>query len=423
MPFEIPGGWEWVRFGEISNYGESDSASAEEVGDDAWVLDLEDIEKDTGKVLQRLTKQARPFQGIKRPFNRGQLLYSKLRPYLNKVLIAPEDGFCTTEILPIVLFGGINPSYIRAFLMSEQFLQYTEQCSYGVKMPRLGTYDGKQALIPLPSIKEQEEIVGIINNVIALVSVVEVNQQQFESLAAQAKAKILDLAIRGKLVPQDPNDEPASVLLEHIYEEKERLIAEGKIKRDKKESYVFRSDDNSYYATLPTSWTWARIKDICEPQESKIPEGDLFRYIDINAVDNKQHKVMNPKNIATSKAPSRAAKGVRAGDTLFSMVRPYLQNIALVTDELSDCIASTGFYVCRPIQEIISPEYLYRFLVSDYAINGVNAYMRGDNSPSIRKDEMDNFQVPIPPLAEQQRIVAIIEVMMEQLDAIAVTPE
>ncbi|WP_353852889.1 restriction endonuclease subunit S [Dehalobacter restrictus] len=167
---------------------------------------------------------------------------------------------------------------------------------------------------------------------------------------------------------------------------------------------------------LPESWVWARIIDICEEQETKRPTGDTFRYIDIDAIDNKLHSVSAPKVTQTSQAPSRAAKGVRSGDILFSTVRPYLENIAFVTEDLDDCIASTGFYVCRPRPKIIFPRYLYYFLISSHAINGINSYMRGDNSPSIRKDEMDSFLVPIPPISEQERIAKLLDSTLVVVD-------
>ena len=148
--------------------------------------------------------------------------------------------------------------------------------------------------------------------------------------------------------------------------------------------------------------------DVCEPQETKHPTGETFRYIDIDAIDNKSHCVSEPKTMPTAKAPSRAAKGLRSGDTLFSMVRPYLENIAFVSENLCDCIASTGFYICRPREEVVFPLYMYYFLTSSHAIDGINSYMRGDNSPAIRKDEMDSFFLPVPPLQEQMKIVEVL---------------
>ena len=124
-------------------------------------MDLEDIEKDTGKILQYVFKSTRNSISTKHRFSKGQLLYSKLRPYLNKVVIAPNDGYCTSEILPLTFYGSINPCYMQIFLMSSSFLSYVDMISYGVKMPRLGTTDGKRAIIAIPPLLEQERIVAI----------------------------------------------------------------------------------------------------------------------------------------------------------------------------------------------------------------------------------------------------------------------
>ena len=170
IPFEIPDAWEWMRLGGISNYGNATSVPVKDIKDDEWILDLEDVEKDTGRVLQKLKKAERPTTSAKRPFRCGQLLYSKLRPYLNKVLIAEEDGYCTSEMLPIELYGNINPNYIRRFLMSDHFLAYADICVYGCKMPRLGTGDGQRALVPIPPLAEQSRIAQIEESLIELLT-------------------------------------------------------------------------------------------------------------------------------------------------------------------------------------------------------------------------------------------------------------
>ena len=162
IPFETPEGWSWARLGAISNYGDASSVPIESIKNDAWILDLEDIEKDTGHILAKLKKGDRDSSSSKRCFRSGQILYSKLRPYLNKVLIADEDGFCTSEIMPIALYGNMAPDYMRRCLMSPYFLAYANQCAYGCKMPRLSTGDGKKALIPIPPLVEQHCIVEAI---------------------------------------------------------------------------------------------------------------------------------------------------------------------------------------------------------------------------------------------------------------------
>ncbi len=162
IPFDIPESWCWCRLSVLCDYGSCQSLDAEVIPEDAWVLDLEDIEKETGRLLCRITKRDRPSASSKHVFRKGNVLYSKLRTYLNKVLVADQDGYCTSEILPLDFGKYVLPEYARSVLMSRMFLDYTAQCGYGVKMPRLGTEDGRKALFPLPPLREQARIVGSI---------------------------------------------------------------------------------------------------------------------------------------------------------------------------------------------------------------------------------------------------------------------
>ena len=156
---ELPDGWSVCCLGELCDYGNCTNIDTADIADSAWILDLEDIEKDSGIVLQKVRQGERNAGSTKHRFHKGQVLYSKLRPYLNKVVLADEDGYCTSEILPLEFDRNILPQYARYFLMSPTFLRYANKCSYGVKMPRLGTTDGKKAIIPVPPVKEQKRIV------------------------------------------------------------------------------------------------------------------------------------------------------------------------------------------------------------------------------------------------------------------------
>ena len=244
--------------------------------------------------------------------------------------------------------------------------------------------------------------------------------------AQQLKNSILQMAVQGKLVPQDPNDEPASVLLERIRAEKERLIKEKKIKREKNPSVIFKGADNTPYEKIgdevrsladevpfdiPDSWEWVRLGSIVYNRGQITPSTD-FCYIDIGSIDNKKQK-LNPTDtvIAPDKAPSRARKLVGKGDVLYSTVRPYLHNMCIVDRDFS-CIpiASTGFAVLTCHAELCNKFLFYYMMSPDfdaYANNTDNA--KGVAYPAINDDRLYKALIPIPPLGEQFRIVSAIE--------------
>ena len=244
--------------------------------------------------------------------------------------------------------------------------------------------------------------------------------------AQQLKNSILQMAVQGKLVPQDPNDEPASVLLERIRAEKERLIKEKKIKREKNPSVIFKGADNTPYEKIgdevrsladevpfdiPDSWEWVRLGSIVYNRGQISPSTD-FCYIDIGSIDNKKQKLNSTDTvIAPDKAPSRARKLVDKGDVLYSTVRPYLHNMCIVDRDFS-CIpiASTGFAVLTCHAELCNKFLFYYMMSPDfdaYANNTDNA--KGVAYPAINDDRLYKALIPIPPLGEQFRIVSAIE--------------
>lgn len=154
---------------------------------------------------------------------------------------------------------------------------------------------------------------------------------------------------------------------------------------------------------MPDSWAWCRGYTCFEGMESTRPQGDYFDYIDIDAIDNQFHKIKEAKHLLVSDAPSRASRAVKDGSVLFSLVRPYLENIAMVDREHSHCIASTGFYVCNS-NGVLLPEFMFFMMISGYVVEGLNQYMKGDNSPSINKDNIEGWLYPVPPISEQRAI-------------------
>jgi type I restriction enzyme S subunit len=160
IPFEIPESWEWVRLGEISTYSHTKKKiNASKADPHIWGLDLEDIEKG-GRLLCIKTVEERKAIGDKTYFNSGDILYSKLRPYLLKILVAPKDGICTPEIIPFTCYGNISSNYIVDVLKSAYVDDYINSVTFGVKMPRVSTETMTSLLVPLPPLSEQKRIVA-----------------------------------------------------------------------------------------------------------------------------------------------------------------------------------------------------------------------------------------------------------------------
>ena len=213
---------------------------------------------------------------------------------------------------------------------------------------------------------------------------------------------ILELAVRGKLVQQDPSDEPARVLLARVASDRARMAREG---RPRKELPLSDIDNSSVPFDLPAGWVWARICDVGHDWGQKIPE-DGFTYIDVSAIDNYRGVISTPTVLSASDAPSRARKIVKRGTVIYSTVRPYLKNIAVVEEDyLPEPIASTAFALLHPYQEMPG-RFFALYLRSPEFVRYVESVQTGIAYPAINDKQFYGALVPIPPLAEQHRIVA-----------------
>jgi type I restriction enzyme, S subunit len=232
---------------------------------------------------------------------------------------------------------------------------------------------------------------------------------------ARLRELILTLAVQGKLVPQDPSDEPASELLKKIRAEKDRLIAEGKIKRDKPLAEI--ADEEKSFE-LPHGWEWVRIPEITYGLGQGEPKA-AFTYIDVAAIDNAVGLITHDVGVLeAADAPSRARKNVTQGTVIYSTVRPYLKNIAIVEHQyVPRAIASTAFAVLHPHTGVLS-KYLLHYLRSQPFTDFVNSKAVGVAYPAINDANFFQGIVPLPPLAEQSRIVTRVKELMQVCDAL-----
>ena len=394
----------WTTLGEISNYGECNNVSVDSITDDDWVLELEDLEKDTAKIIQTLSRSKRSIKGVRHRFNKGDILYSKLRTYLNKVLVAPQSGYCTTEIMPFNSYCNVSSYYLNHVLRSAYFLDYTQQCGYGVKMPRLSTTDACNGMIPLPPLAEQKRIVKEIEHWFSLIDVIESGKEDLQATIKQAKSKILDLAIHGKLVPQDPNDEPASELLKRINSKAEITC------------------DNGHYPNIPfdipRNWIWVELGKIGRWQSGSTPNRLNKAYYGGNIPwlktgDLNDGYITHIPEYITEKALNETSVKLNPiGSVLIAMYGATIGKIGILT-----FAATTNQACCAcDVFEGIEKEYLFYFLLSHkeefIKLGG------GGAQPNISKEKIVSTYIPLPPNAEQIRIIKTIHQLFDQLDII-----
>ena len=431
IPFEIPQGWEWCRLGEISTYAQTKrKINASKADSKLWGLDLEDIEKG-GRLLNIRTVGERKPIGDKTIFNRGDILYSKLRPYLLKILVAPEGGICTPEIIPFACYGDICRDYIVSFLKSPYVDDYINSVTFGVKMPRVSTETMTSLLVPLPPISEQFRIAKKTKVLMPYIDGYGKTQEKLnklnEELSDSIRKSILQEAIQGKLVSQQPEEGTAEELLTEIRKEKELLVKEGKLKKSAlNDSAIFKGDDNKYWEKLgkeihciddeipfeiPASWQWVRIKDIFQINPKNVAEDNcISAFIPMEKICATYGSEFSYDEVQW-KTIKTGYTHFADGDVVFAKITPCFQNRkSAIFIGLPNGIGAgtTELKVMRPYGETINRWYLLYFLKSPYFID--EAQFKGTaNQQRIITGYLENKLFPLPPKFEQDRIVQQIK--------------
>ena len=439
IPFEIPNGWEWCRLGSIVDFSTNLSVRSNIIPPDAWLLDLEDIEKETGKVLQKKRYVDVISKSDKHKFFTNNILYSKLRPYLNKVVLADEEGFCTSEIL-VFDFKLIYNKYALWYLRSPFFVEYAMKDAYGVKMPRLGSNQGNMSLFPLPPLAEQQRIVNKLEELIPHIEHYGKAQTELDllnrNIKEQLKKSVLQYAIEGKLVPQDETEGTAEVLLEQIQKEKLKLYEENKLKKkDLEHSTIFKGEDNKYYEKIgknvtcideeipfeiPKDWRWVRMEQIA----------DLYTGNSINEQEKKA-QYMNTEGVPYIGTKDIGfdgkvlyQNGVAIPKKHLSLFKKAYSNSILICIEggsagrkitLIDKTVCFGNKLCCITSYYEKIRYLFYYLQSPIFFEIFNQNKNGIIG-GVSVNNLKNLIVPLPPLAEQQRIVESIDAIFRCIE-------
>lgn len=288
--------------------------------------------------------------------------------------------------------------------------------------------------IPLPPLHEQKRIVPAANALLKYASVIESERASLQEIINLAKSKILDLAIRGKLVPPDPNDEPASVLLERIRAEKEELIRQGKIKRDKKESFIFRGDDNSYYRykngkavcidddlpyEVPNGWIWAILPEVVLFQEGPGILKKDFRdegipLIRISGLQSDK-VLLDGCNYLDPVMVENKWKHFKLelGDVILC-TSASIGKASIVGPEAVGAIPYTGQIRFKMTQSLIREYFLY-FANSDTYLNQIDRMKTGNCIQHYGPTHLKEVYIPIPPIEEQERIIKQLSSLLSSL--------
>ena len=459
-PFELPPSWKWTALGTFFLYDAGIKREPKTLKQDLWLLELEDVEKDTGRLLARIKVSERESKSTKSEFRIGDILYGKLRPYLNKVLVADEPGYSTTEIIALRPYLPICSQYCALALQRPDFVAYVTRLGQGTKMPRLRTVDAAIAPFPLPPLAEQRRIVAKVDELMGLCDRLEAARAERETartrLATASLARlnaptpdeaafrehvvfalnnlpplttrpeqvkalrqtILNLAVRGKLVPQDPDEEPASELLKRIAKEKARLVKAGEIRETKALPSISKG---RMKFEIPNGWSWCCLGNLSTFVTSGSRDWAKY-YSQEGAIFvrmgnlSKEHYGLRLGQIQHVKPPS-GHEGTRTrletGDLLISITGD-VGMLGLIPENFGEAYINQHTAMVRPMDEMKS-RYLAELFRSPFAQDQFNAPQRGIKN-SFRLTDITQFLVPLPPLAEQHRIVAKVDALMEMCD-------
>ena len=366
----------------------------------------------------------------------GDIVFARTGATVGKSFLITETPYPSvyaSYLIRIRLLGNLPSEYIYQFFDSACYWSQITDKSVGVGQPNCNGTSLKELLIPLPPINEQLRIIPTVQNLLKYVTIIDTEEKALTSIATAAKAKILDLAIRGKLVPQNQNDEPASVLLERIRAEKKELIKVGKIKRDKRESVIFRGEDNSYYEKiggkvvniddeipfeLPDSWFWCRLGNIGDWQTGATPNRRKPEYYEgaipwIKTGDlNNGYITEVPEAITELALAETSVKVIPSNTVIVAMYGATIGKVGITTFESTTNQACCA--CCNP--QAVRGKYLFYYLMSHKEV--FVSMAEGGAQPNISKEKIVATLIPIPPYDEQTRITKIVEASFSILDRV-----
>ena len=437
IPFEVPEGWEWTRLGGLAQYKKgpfgSSITKAMFIPDSPNAVKVYEqknaINKDA--TLGNYYISAEKYESLK-----------SFEVFPNDIIVSCAGTIGENFVLPIGMRKGIiNQALMKISLFDLETMDFyllyfdfklksaAQEQGHGIALKNIPPFDVlKKYLVPIPPIQEQHRIAVAVNNVVSKVDFINADSAAIHNLISQAKAKILDLAIRGKLVPQDPNDESASVLLERIRAEKEEMIKQGKIKRDKKESMIFKGDDNSYYQNLPHNWQVTSLREITTPltlndgdwilSQNMVAVGEV-KLLQLGSIGNMLYIDKGFKYLTIDTFNKLCCTEIFSGYLLINRIISDKMCCCIVPEINGKIITTVDTCWIAPNEASYDIKFLmYQFASPDFQ-NKVLLNASGTTRKRISKNNLIDLPLFLPPLVEQRRIVEAIEKIFIKLDEIA----
>ena len=446
IPMELPDGWAWCRLNVISAaqpnsfvdgpFGSNLKTEHYTNNREVRIIQLNNIGefvwKNNGVKYTTFKHSETLDRCITYP---EDIVIAKMMPAGRAIIVPSIEAIyvISSDCVRLRVADIVFNKYIMFAINSSVVNEQIQESVHGIGRSRTSLSKCKELLIPIPPMHEQHAICDSIEIIFSLLTTIEATKSDLASTINIAKSKILDLAIRGKLVPQNPEDEPASVLLERIRAEKEELIRQGKIKRDKKESVIFKGEDNSYYEKmgnkltcidseipyeLPKGWEWSRLGTVGEWGAGGTPNRSNAKYFNGNIPwlktgDLNDGYITNIPESITELALQETSVHINpTGAVLIAMYGATIGKLGILTFPAT---TNQACCACKAFQGIDN-EYLFYYLLSqrDYFINrGV-----GGAQSNISKEKIVATLIPIPPYNEQKRIIDSIKTLIALISSI-----
>ncbi len=415
---KFPHEWLQVQLGDIVSYGKTQKCELSDVTDDTWVLELEDIEKESSRIISRKTATERPFKSTKNQFERGNVLYGKLRPYLNKVVVADTDGVCTTEIIPLDSEPFALNRYLFHWLKTRDFLNYVNEVSYGVNMPRLGTKDGVAAPFVLAPLAEQKVIADKLDTLLAQVENTKARLERIPQILKRFRQSVLSAAVSGRLTEEWRERKPG-IRKPRLSEIKEHWLNAYRAAGKKLPKPQAVNDLES--RVVPNSWLETRIGQVFDVFVGSTPSRSRpdFWNGEIPWVSSSEVafcRISSTREHITESGLASASTTVHpVGTVMLAMIGQGKTRGQVAILGIPAC-HNQNTAALRVPEEFVVPDYLYHYLVKQY--EETRRIGGGNNQKALNKRFVQSMAFPLPSLEEQTEIVRQVDQLFAHADRI-----